>query len=345
MRSVRPTWMVITTLLASSFAPLAHAQTSPQDRATAEALFQQAKKLKDAENYEEACPKFAASNKLDPALGTLLNLADCHEQQGLTASAWAEFLEAATLARRAGQKDRADVAQERASALESRLVRVNIVVKGAARIDGLEIKQDGSPVYAATWNTPVPIDPGPHLLSVNAPGKKEWAKAFDVPTTGVTEPIAIEVPELEDAPVEKPPETPVTPAPGPQVTPQPQPGPVDTGSDGSGQTTAGIILAGAGVVGLAVGGVFGLSAKNKWADADCSNGVCPTAERQTLAEDAKSQANLSTLFFAGGGVLGAVGVILLLTAPSKKQAPATGHLQVSPAVGPRATGVWLGGNF
>ncbi|MCA9632308.1 MAG: hypothetical protein KC766_31865, partial [Myxococcales bacterium] len=161
MRPVRPTWLVITTLLASSFAPLAQAQTSAQDRATAEALFQQAKKLKDAENYEEACPKFAASNKLDPALGTLLNLADCHEQQGLTASAWAEFLEAATLARRAGQVDRAQVAQERATALESRLVRVSIVVKGKSRIDGLEIKQDGSPVYAATWNTPVPIDPGP----------------------------------------------------------------------------------------------------------------------------------------------------------------------------------------
>lgn len=344
MRLVRPTWLVIATLLTSSFSPLALAQPSPQDRATAEALFQQAKKLKDAENYEEACPKFAASNKLDPALGTLLNLADCHEQQGLTASAWAEFLEAATLARRAGQQDRADVAQERATALESRLVRVNIVVKGKARIEGLEIKKDGSPVYPATWNTPVPIDPGPHLLSVSAPGKKEWAKAFDVPSEGVSEPISIEVPELEDAPVEKPPETPVTPTPAPTPAPTPV-GPVDEGSSGSGQMTAGIILSGAGLVSLAVGGVFGLSAKNKWDDADCQDGLCPTPERQTLAEDAKSQANLSTLFFAGGGVLGAVGVILLLTAPSKQHPPATGKLRVSPAVGPRATGVWLGGNF
>ncbi len=324
---------------------MAQAQTSAQDRATAEALFQQAKKLKEAENYEEACPKFAASNKLDPALGTLLNLADCHEQQGLTASAWAEFLEAATLARRSGQTDRATVAQERATALEGRLVRVNIVVKGKARVDGLEIKQDGSVVYTATWNTPVPIDPGPHLLSVNAPGKKEWAKAFDIPSEGTGEPILIEVPELEDAPVEKPVEAPVvTPTPA-NTPPAERPGPVDEGSDGSGQMTAGIILAGAGVVGLAVGGVFGLSAKNKWEDADCQDGVCPTQDRQTLAEDAKSQANLSTLFFAGGGVLSAVGLIMILTAPSKKERPATGKLQVSPAVGPRATGVWLGGNF
>ena len=124
MRLLRLPWMLIPTFFVSTVAPGVFAQTSAQDRATAEALFQEAKKLKAAEEYDAACPKFAASQKLDPALGTLLNLADCHEQQGLTASAWAEFLEAATLARRAGQAERAKVAKERATALEGRLTRL-----------------------------------------------------------------------------------------------------------------------------------------------------------------------------------------------------------------------------
>jgi len=324
-------------LLASTLiAPCAFGQAG-QDRARAEALFRDAKRLKDAENYEEACPKFAASQKLDPALGTLRNLADCHEQQGLTASAWAEFLEAATLARRSDQAERADVASERAKALEGRLVRLKIVVKQAAQVDGLEIRQDGSQIDSATWNTAVPIDPGPHLRSVSAPGKKEWAKAFDASGEGET--ITLEVPALEDAPVEvAPPETPAKPS-----VPQPQPPPSEPPSNA--QRTAGIILTGAGVIGLAVGGVFGLSAKNKWADADCTNGKCPTSDRQTLAEDAKSQANVSTLFFAAGGVLSTLGILLFATAPSAPEKAPTARLRVTPSVGPQGTGVWLGGAF
>ena len=45
-------------------------------------------------------------------LGTLLNLATCHEKLGRTASAWGEFKEAATLAEKRGEKDRATFANE-----------------------------------------------------------------------------------------------------------------------------------------------------------------------------------------------------------------------------------------
>jgi len=61
----------------------------------------------------------------DPAVGTLLYLAECLEKSGRTASAWATFREASSAARASGQAERARIGQERASKLESRLVRLD----------------------------------------------------------------------------------------------------------------------------------------------------------------------------------------------------------------------------
>ena len=135
-------------------------------------------------------------------------------------------------------------------------------------------------------------------------------------------------------------ETTSTPASPPPATADS--GPTDSGDGG--QTTIGIIMTGAGVLGMAVGGVFGLSAKNKWDDAACTDGVCPTQDRQDLAESASTHAGLSTVFFVGGGLLSAVGITLMLTAPSSDEAPATA-LRLTPSVGPRSTGLWLQGSF
>jgi hypothetical protein len=74
--------------------------------AAAEQLFLDGKKLLDAGKTHEACEKFAASQETDPGLGTLLHLASCHEKEGKTASAWAEFNEAQAQAQDHGEKDR-----------------------------------------------------------------------------------------------------------------------------------------------------------------------------------------------------------------------------------------------
>ena len=52
----------------------------------------------DAGDYTAACPLLERSHSLDPSSGTLLNLGDCQEHLGRTASAWRAFTEARALA-------------------------------------------------------------------------------------------------------------------------------------------------------------------------------------------------------------------------------------------------------
>ncbi|HEY3237410.1 MAG TPA: hypothetical protein VGJ84_22005 [Polyangiaceae bacterium] len=132
---------------------------SAGDKAAAEALFDEGRKLMQEGKLEPACRKFEASQRLDPAPGTLLNEADCWEKLGRTASAWVSFREAAALARNAGDTKRASAATQRAAALEPKLARLKITVPDAVRsTSGLTVKRDGEKVDAALWDSPIPVD-------------------------------------------------------------------------------------------------------------------------------------------------------------------------------------------
>src|SRR5260221_419371 len=159
---------------AASFPGAARADSSLTDKAAAQTLFDEGRKLMAAGKLAEACPKLAESQKLDPGVGTQFNLADCYERLGQTASAWAGFLEAASTARAMGQGDREKVAKERAGTLAPRLSRLTITSSEGTPPAGLDIKKDGAPVGRALWGTAIPVDPGSHLVEVSAPGKKTW---------------------------------------------------------------------------------------------------------------------------------------------------------------------------
>src|SRR5260221_10377355 len=90
-----------------------------RDPAAAQALFDQARALTRQGRYAEACPKLLESNRLDPGIGTQFHLAECYEQNGQVATAWATFLDVASQARAASQFDREKAATKRATQLEA----------------------------------------------------------------------------------------------------------------------------------------------------------------------------------------------------------------------------------
>src|SRR5262249_7541698 len=149
-------------------------------------------------------PRFLASFERDPKPGAALNLADCYEKTGRTASAWARFDEAATLAQRAGQARREEYARRHAAALEPLLSRLAVAAPRAAA--GLGAPRDGALLAAAAWGAPAPVDPGKHVIEARAAGKKPWSTTVEVSAGGAL--VRVEVPALEDlavAPAPPPP--------------------------------------------------------------------------------------------------------------------------------------------
>ncbi|HEY8073961.1 MAG TPA: hypothetical protein VIF62_07625, partial [Labilithrix sp.] len=270
------------------------ARAQDRDPVAAQALFDDAKRLMQAGDYAHACPKFAESQKLDPAGGTLIALALCNEGQGKTASAWEEFNEALSEARRDKRADRESAATEHLKKLEPRLVRVRIV---APEIAGLEVRRDGVLLGSAQWSTPVPVDPGAHVFEARAPKKKTWSASFDVQGEGKV--VDVTIPTLADEAQSAI----VTPLPPPPPPPNRDPPTHDEPqSDGSTQRVLGLALGGVGIVATGIGVVLGVSASSKWSDAQkaCPQNKCQTSSQIDAGKSAGSTADAATAFYVIG---------------------------------------------
>ncbi|HEY1694610.1 MAG TPA: hypothetical protein VGG39_20710 [Polyangiaceae bacterium] len=316
----------------------ARAQSSPQDQAVAQSLYDEAKKLMAATKWSDACPKLEESQRLDPTPVTEFYLADCYERAGRTASAWTTFLDLAAKEHATGgakSAEREKVARDRARALEPKLSQLVVDVPAAVRVPGLVVKRDGEAVRDGQWGAPVAVDPGKHTIEASAPGKKAWSATQDVQGAGTTATVHVEV--LADAPVEAPPAAVAT-APATSLRSTP---PADASSGSSPLRTVGLVVGGVGVAGLAVGTVFGVIALSK--NSAANGGNCggslggPNDCNPTGVSDRQSAVtagNVSTVALIAGGVLLAGGATLFLVAPSS-------HVQV----GATAGGVLLRGDF
>ncbi|HET9623813.1 MAG TPA: hypothetical protein VFP84_20715, partial [Kofleriaceae bacterium] len=140
MMRARWYWSSLAALVAVAAAPSrGHAQSSSVE---AQSLFDEGRKLRAAGKIAEACAAFDSSEKLDPVVTTLLNLADCRETNHQLATAWGEFVDAARMARDAKDakaKKYERTAQARAKKLEPRLSKLTINVAPERQVAGLEI--------------------------------------------------------------------------------------------------------------------------------------------------------------------------------------------------------------
>jgi hypothetical protein len=341
LRSI--TWVMCVVL---ALAARGVAAQSGGDKAAADALFDQARALMREEKYREACAKFEASQALDPSVGALLNLANCYEKLGKTASAWALFRETVAAAKKSGSADRARIASERVKAIEPQLSYLTIVAPAS---DALEIARNGIPVAGAMLGVAIPVDPGRHTLVAKQPGKRDWSAVVEVGARG--DRASVTVPVLSDASASAPePARPEPTAPVATVSEPQAPAPAANGGSaspdpGNGTMVWNALTIGAAVVavgGIVTGTIFGLKAMSTWDDATASCRPYPYCgpEAERLSDAAAGSGTISTVAFSVGAVALGATVALWLATPSAKDKPTD---ELSFAVSP--TGVMVRGGF
>ncbi|HVY32365.1 MAG TPA: hypothetical protein VHB79_37770 [Polyangiaceae bacterium] len=313
-------------LLCAALPGTALAQTETR-AAVAEALYRQARDLMAKGLLDEACPKFAESQRLDPATGTLLNLASCHERQGKLATAWLEYSDAMVAARRDAREDRVEFARERVADLEPKLSRLTILLAADADAEGLTLELDGANVGRAVVGAPFPVDPGEHRVRASAPGKT--AQVFKVQIGAVADQQSLTVSKLADAPAE-PAAAPaaVAPAPGAATLSLPRDELTVRPTPSSVYIAGGITLALAASAGAT--GITYLHKKSAYEDQK-------TSERR---DDALTYGRLNLGLWIGAALSAGVTTYLYATRPERRAA-----VQVTPLIGPQVAGLGVAGGF
>lgn len=266
------------------------------DAAAAEVLFREGRKAADAGDYKTACEKFHESHRLDPAPGTMLNIADCEERQGRVATAW-------TFYRAVAQKlppsdERTALARTRAQELEPRLPRLAIELAPDAP-PATRVLRDGVELKSASLSTELPLDPGPHVVEVTAPGHGK--RLYQLTLSEGERALRV-----------------VGPGPASEGG-----GDADSSvsTSSSGTKTLGWVLGGVGVAGLAVGAVTGMMVLDRKSTVDEN---CDSAKRcnQTGADAAESGRTLGTVSgvsFVVGGLALAAGAYFILSSDSSER--------------------------
>jgi hypothetical protein len=190
---------------------------------------------------------------------------------------------------------------------------------GGGELSAVKVTIDDEVVADHLEGTAVALDPGSHRLTVEAPGRPPLTREI-ILHEGEKDRREVFVVDAAPAPASHPPSSDVPPssdALAPGMPPAPAPG------TGRGVRSLGLVLGGAGVAGVVVGGVFGALTITSWGSA---NGECPThagcsSQASQDRSNALSFATVSTVAFVAGGALLVGGLTVYLTAP-KDAAPA-----------------------
>jgi hypothetical protein len=327
-------------LLATSLALAPALAYAGDDAASAQALFNEGKKLMTSGKYADACPKLEESQRLAPAIGTKFNLADCYEHTGRLASAWAAFLSVAAAAKNASQGPREKAARDRAAALEPKLPRMAVAVPDASKAQGMEVRRDGDVIGEAEWGEAMPVDPGEHTVTATAPGKRAWKGIVEV--QGAASVAKVIVPPMDDEPVAPTPTA--LPTSTPTTTPTAPPAPTATPTS----KTPGWVLLAAGGASLVGGGVFWAlrSSESSKLTGECgpTGQSCPSSASSDISSG-KTYDAVSVGLFVVGGACVVAGATWLLTAGHGEATGSANGAVVLPTLGPGVAGASVAGRF
>jgi hypothetical protein len=342
---------VLAVLAVLAAATPALADPAADRRAAAKQLFEDGRAAVTAGKIDDACAMFEASFKLESAIGTKLNLADCLERKGLLAAAYRLFDEAAIEAARTSKGGRESFARTRAKALAGKLVRVDLTVVDATT-PGFALTVAGVTVAPETWKQPRYLAPGPIVVEATAPGHAGFRVQLDGHAGEVR---TVDIPALTPATSTGTGtgssdriDTPVVGPGDPRLDPVRDPDPIDRPVGPARRSRTPAYVLGAAGGGLLIGSLaLGLAARSKFNGAACGanampalpDGLC-TDEGQATTDSARRLADLGTGLAIGGAVAVGIGVVLYLRSGRSGGSGSGGdRVLVTPSVSDDSVGV------
>lgn len=295
----------------------ASAQTS--STVAAVGLFDEGRAAVERGNFDTACAKFRESNRLDPAIGTAFNLANCEEKRGRLATAWVLFKQVA--GRMKPEDPRLPVAQERVASLGERVPRV--VLQAGSHVDAsVRVRLDDVELDSASFGSALPLDPGLHELMIRERGKAARPIRFTL-AIGETRSLPLEsTASSENA---------RAPSPSPSAPRTERDDGRVLGLSRSNATCVAAVIGGAGLLVGAVAGIVGLGAQGT-GNAECSSSTQSCSQKGYDANQrAKTMAVVSSVGFVVGILGGGAATYLYVTAPAPGDAPRTASLGIGGA--------------
>jgi hypothetical protein len=287
-------------LAALTSATLASAQEpSKADLDRARTLFQEGVALAAANNCAAALVKYKAVAQVKMTAQVAFNTAECEERLGKLVSALGNYRVAASQAQ--GDKRAAAVLKEvpnRIDALEARIPK--LTVSRGRGAEAASISLDGTEVGASQLGSPVPVDPGPHIVTARVGDKEQLRETVNInEKEAKTFVVRLNLPEPKKEEEPPPP-------------PPPPPPPEKSRAPGIAITVVG--------GGLLIAG-FSFLAPRQSAISElemvCMNGRCP-ASAESTGNRGRLFTGLSEGFVVGGVVGVAVGIALIATSGPQK---------------------------
>jgi hypothetical protein len=274
-------------------------------------LFKEGREALGLGEYDVACAKLAESEALEPAPGTLFNLADCEEKRLHLSRAHTLFND--VLPRVAPDEDvrRAQVL-ERLTALDKRLPKLVVQLDRSAPAGTKVTRNDTVVPGVDTAGVVLRVDPGKHVITATADGRPPQTFTVSL-AEGETKQITV-------APGPPRGLRPQTGAPAPSSAPDPAHSIADRGSA---RGPVGLVAGGIGLAAVAAGVTVGIVAKSEYDTAadHCKENLCD-ATGFDIRQSARGKGGVATALFIAGAATAVGGTVLWLTAPSGQAAPA-----------------------
>ena len=337
MRSfIGSTLSIVAGLLVPALA-VAQSPATDRDKAEAKTILKEGAALYDAGDTAGALARFDRAYAKFPAPIIQFDRAQALRAMGRpidAATALDAFLGGPTEA----VAERRREAEEQLKRLDETVGHLRIL----SEVAGAEVVMDGTPVGKTPFAKTLRAMPGTHEVAISKQDFASYRIAVVLEAgheTTLSAALTPLIPVAATPAPSSPPTAEVEAAPavdtaGSVVVVAPSPALAGSAADGwlTGRRAVSLASAGAGVVGVTVGAIFGLRARSKNNEALglCASGTCATKDEldrhATLVDDARTARTASIVGFIAGGAALAAGAVLFLMPSSKDVATTTAHL-------------------